>query len=188
MLLSERVLTRVPLRRARPRRWRRRHGHHCTRAVLRPLRLRHRCRSVPGVEAVPRRGAALFQREVRLLHAEPLRGRGAQLRRLGDVQLGQGVGDGDHQGEHRAAARHVHLRGPARPRPAPRSPQSRVHPPATGCDRAEGPGIRRTDAGSARREGGLRPHRRPGHGDPDAHHRHVVGHSRRGPASDAGPD
>ena len=38
----------------------RRDGHDCARAVLRPLRLRNRRRSVPGLEAAARRGAALL--------------------------------------------------------------------------------------------------------------------------------
>ena len=61
----------------------RRHGHNCARAVLRPLRLRHRRRPLPGLEAAARRGAALLQREVRLLRHQPVRRRGARPRSSG---------------------------------------------------------------------------------------------------------
>ena len=50
--------------------------------LLRPVRLRDRRRPVPDLAAAPRRAAALLQRAVRLLRAEPLRRRRARPRRL----------------------------------------------------------------------------------------------------------
>ena len=58
------------------------------RAVLRPVRLRDRRRSVPGVEADARRSAAVLQRQVQLLCAESLRRRGTCAAGLADVSVG----------------------------------------------------------------------------------------------------
>jgi len=47
--------------------------------------------------------------------------------------------------EHRHPARVDHLRGPARPRPAPRPVVARLHPEEDGGDRAEGARVLRTN-------------------------------------------
>ena len=90
------------------------------RRLLRPVRLRDRRRPVPGVEADARRGAALLQREVRLLRGEPVRRRRAVLGRLAHLPLGPGLGARDDQGGRRDPARQHPLRGPAHPRHPPR--------------------------------------------------------------------
>ena len=74
---------------------------------------------VPGVEAAARRGAAVLEREVRVLRAEPLGRRRRGHARLEDLHLGPGLGPRDHQGQHRDPARIDPLRGPAHPRPPP---------------------------------------------------------------------
>ena len=67
----------------------------------------------------------------------------------------QGIGARDHQGRHRDAAGHVHLRGSARPRPAPRTAQPGLHAAPAGRHRAPGPGLRGAHARPARRTGGF---------------------------------
>ena len=55
---------------------------------LRPVRRRHRRRPARRVAPAPRRSAALLQRAVRLLRAEPVRRRACRVARLADLQLG----------------------------------------------------------------------------------------------------
>ena len=108
----------------------RRDGHDGARAVLRPLRLRHRRRPLPGLEATARRGTPLLTTRstssmrsagTRTWSAPSSTGR-PTARRKGSVLEIIKAGSGD-------AAGHVHLRGPARPRPAPRDLMSRVFTP-----------------------------------------------------------
>ena len=112
--------------------------HARTRAVLRPVRLRHRCRSVPRVEAPARRGAAVLQREARLLRAEPVRRREELQHRLEHLHLGEGIGPRAHQERDGDPAGDHPVRGPSGARPAPQSPEPGVHAEADGRDRAAG--------------------------------------------------
>ena len=63
-----------------------------------PYDLEHQRRPVPGLPAAARRSAALLQRAVRLLRAEPLRRRRAGLSRPAHVQLGARHHARAHQG------------------------------------------------------------------------------------------
>ena len=64
------------------------------RARLRPVRRSDRRGAVRGLAPAPRRRAALLQRAVRLLCAEPVRGRARGVARLADLQLGARHGPG----------------------------------------------------------------------------------------------
>ena len=86
-----------------------------------------------------------------------------------------------------AAARPVHLRGPAGPRAAPWPHEPRLHAPAHGGHRAPGPRLRGPQAGPAGRRRWFRLRHRPRQRDPHAHHRDAARHPRGGPADDPGP-
>ena len=158
------------------------------RALLRPVRLRDRLGPVPDLVAAPRRVTALLQREVRLLRAEPVRRRRERPQESPHLQLGQGHAARADPGRHRDAARHVHLRGPARARPAPRPALPGVHASQDGRHRAEGPRVLRPHARSAGRRRRVRLHHPPRRPDADAHHRHAAGDPRGRPGGDPRPD
>ena len=89
--------------------------------------------------------------------------------------------------EHRDPAGADPVRGPADPRPAPRSAVAGVHPQEDERDRAEGARVLRPHPRPARRDRPLRLHRRPRRGDADAHDRHAARHPRGGPGGDPRP-
>ena len=140
------------------------------------------------MEADARRGAALPQREVRLLRAEPLRRRREGPRRLGHVPLGQGIDARDDHGRHRDPAGLDPDGGPADPRPPPRPDVAGVHAEGHERHRAEGARVLRPHPRPARRRRRLRLHHRPRCGHADAHHRHAARHPRGGPGGDPRPD
>ena len=154
------------------------------RCLLRPVRLRDRHGPVPDLEADARRGAALLQREVRLLRVEPLRRRREALRRLGDVPLRPRLHPRAHPRRLRGPAGVDPLRGPAGARRPPRPAVAGVHAEEDERDRAEGPRVLRPLARPARRHGRLRLRRRPRCADADADDRHAARHPGAGPGGD----
>ena len=157
--------------------------------VLRPVRLRDRRRPVPGLAAAARRGAALLQRAVRLLRAEPLRRRRARPRRLEDLQLGaRARSSSSSRPTSRCRRASIIFEDPPEPRPAPRPAVAGVHAQEDERHRAQGPRVLRPQPRPARRRRRLRLHRRPRRPDADAHDRHAARHPRAGPGGDPRPD
>ena len=157
--------------------------------LLRPLRLRDRRRSVPGLEAAARRGPPLLEREVRVLRAQPLGGRRHGPARLEDLHLGPWVDPGADPGRHRDAAGDDPHGGPTRARCPPLAPLPGVHAEEDASVRARRCAPYCADrARPAGRGGWLRLHRRPGRVHADAGHRHAAGHPRAGPGGDPRAD
>ncbi len=157
------------------------------RAVLRPVRPRDRRRSVSGVEAHARRSTAVLQREVRVLCAEPLRGRGAGPARLADVPVGAGHHGRHPVQRHRGAAGHSAVRGSAASRPAPSTAVPGVHAAPDAGGRGAGTRILYPCTGSAARRRRFRLRHRPRRVHADADDRLSARHSRGRPAADPRP-
>ena len=131
------------------------------RPLLRPVRLRHRHRPVPDLEAAPRRAAALLQREVRLLRAEPLRRRRAGPRRLAaPTSRPRARCSSSSRATSRCPPGIDHLRGPAR-RTTSTAACCRgcSRPKKMARHRAQGARVLRPQPRPARRLGRLRLHR-----------------------------
>ena len=151
------------------------------RGPLRPLRRRHRRRSLPDVDPPPGRGAAVPERRARLLGAEPVGRREAGAARLGDLPLRSGHGARDREGRRRDPTGDPALRGSADPRRPPGAAVAGLHAAAHARPRTAGARLRRQGARRAARAGRVRHHRRVRRRDPAAHHRVPVRHPRGRP-------
>ena len=97
----------------------------------------------PAVPPAPRRGAALLQRALRLLRAEPRRRRRAGVRRLQAPHQRQVRRPRADPVGHRLAAGLLHLRGPAAAHEAPWRAVARLHPEADGRARTRSSSVLR---------------------------------------------
>ena len=142
----------------------------------------------PGVEAAPRRAAALLQRALRLLRPQPFRRRRPLLARLGELHLEQGHPPRTHKERHGTPPGSIIFEDP----PAHnihRRLLSRVFTPRNINDLE--PKIREFCARSLDPlvgTGRVRLHRGPRRPDAHAHHRHVARHPRTGPGGHPRPD
>ena len=150
-------------------------------SLLRPVRLRHRLRPVSGVATAPRGGAALLQRALRLLRAEPLRRRETRPRRLEDVQLrARDLDRGDQERDGDPSRVH-HLRGPGRARRSSWFALTGLHSPEDPRPRTPDPRPLRPVSRPARRRRRVRLCRRSRGEDAHACDRHAPRVPRRGP-------
>ena len=151
------------------------------RGSLRPLRRRHRRRSVSDVDPPAGRGPAVPERGARVLGDEPLGRRQAGAARLGDVPLRSRHRARDREGRRRDPTGDPAVRGPADPRRPPGAAVPRLHAAADAGPRTAGARLRRQGARRAARAGRVRRHRRVRRRDPAAHHRVPLRHPRGRP-------
>ena len=146
---------------------------------FRPVRRRAHRRPVSDVRAPARRGAALLQRRIRLLRAEPIRRRQQGAGRPRHLQLRPRRDPGADQGQPRDPVGNADLRRPADPRRAPQAAVADVHPAQDRRAGADDPRFLRSIAGSAGGFGPVRLRHRPGRDHADEGHQHAARHSRR---------
>ena len=130
---------------------------------------------------------AVLQLRTRLLRAEPVRRCQPCAGRSPNLQLRQGSGDRDSEGQHRDSARYLDLRRPPDPRHPPQSALPCVHATQDECHRALDPRVHRALPRSPcrRRSDRLRQASRRGHAA--ACCRHALRHPRALPEPCPGP-